>query len=168
MLQQENESNIMQTEKEQKFKDLIHRNKDMLWHVCQDYRLSAAWTVDDAFQEVLYNLWRDIGQYNGSSSERTWVYRVASNTMLSLKRKKSNLPLGEPAVSEIENCKPTDLRDLERIIENLGEPDSTIIRASIDGFSYAEIAEITHLPVGAVGMRLTRAKNKIKKIISYE
>ncbi len=160
--------NIMQTEKEQRFKDLVHRNKDMLWHVCQDYRLSAAWTVDDAFQEVLCSLWRDIGQYKGASSERTWAYRVAVNTMLSLKRKKSNQPSADPPATEDEVCKPSDLLDLEGLIENLGEPDATILRASIDGFDYSEIAEITQLSVGAIGMRLSRAKDKIKKIISHE
>lgn len=163
-LQRKNKTTIMQTEKEQRFKDLVHRNRDMLWHVCRDYRLSAAWTVDDAFQEVLCSLWRDIGQYKGASSERTWVYRVAINTMNSLKRKKSNQPPAEPPASGIEAYKPSDLRDLEQLIENLGEPDATILRASIDGFDYAEIAEITKLSVGAVGMRLTRAKERIKKI----
>lgn len=158
----------MQTKKEQKFQELVHRNKDMLWQMCQNYRLSAAWTVDDAFQEVLYTLWRDIGQYKGASSERTWIYRVAMNTLLSLKRKKSNLPSTDTPLSEVENYKPSDLLDLERIIEDLGEPDTTILRASIDGFNYAEIAEITQLSVGAVGMRLSRAKDKIKKIISHE
>lgn len=155
-------------EKEQRFRDLVYRNEDMLWHVCQDYRLSAAWTVDDAFQEVLCNLWRDIGQYRGASSERTWVYRVAVNTLTALKRKKSNQPSAAPPEREIEVCNPCDLQDLEQLIEGLGEPDSTIVRANIDGFDYAEIAEITRLSVGAVGMRLSRAKEKIKKITNHE
>ena len=58
--------------------------------------------------------------------------------------------------------------DLEQAIALLGEPDTTIVRASLDGFDYKEIAQITHLTIGAVAMKLSRAKRKIKKILSHE
>ena len=158
----------MQEERETLFNDLVQRHKDLLWHICQDYRLSTAWTTEDALQEVLCNIWKDLDTFKHQSAERTWVYRIAINTMLSLKRKQSNQPATNGEAKSLATYMPSDLRDLERLIAALGEPDTTIVRASLDGFDYAEIAEITHLSVGAVGMRLSRAKTKLKNQLSHE
>lgn len=164
----EDNKRIIEMQKETRFKEIIHRNKDLLWHVCEDYRLSPAWTTEDAFQEVLCNIWKSMGQYKGQSSERTWVYRIAVNTMLSIKRKLSNNPSPTASASDVEAQRPQELSELERIIASLDEPDKTIVRSSLDGFDYSEIAEITNLTVGAVAMRLSRAKEKIKNILSHE
>ena len=56
-----------------------------------------------------------------------------------------------------------DYYDLVEMIEATTEPDRTIIKAHAQGFSYAEIAKITGLTVGAVSMRLTRALRKLRK-----
>lgn len=47
------------TEKEREvlFRGLLDRQRDMIWHVCESYSLSAAWETEDAFQEVLCVLW---------------------------------------------------------------------------------------------------------------
>ena len=82
----------MDKDRNKKFDALVKRHRDLIWHVCADYSLSAAWEVQDAVQEVLCVLWRDFETFSGRSSERTWVYRVASNTMISLKRRQNNVP----------------------------------------------------------------------------
>ena len=38
------------------------------------------------------------------------------------------------------------------------------MKAHLDGFDYAEIAEITGQTVAAVSMRLSRAKQKLRKM----
>ena len=48
---------------EKSFKELIHRQRDLIWRVCSGYRLRAAWTMEDAFHEVLCELWRGYGEY---------------------------------------------------------------------------------------------------------
>ena len=80
---------------ERTFKELIHRHRDMIWSICKSYRLSAAWTTEDAFHEVLCDIWRGLGSFDKRSSERTWVYRVATNTMITLTRKIGNQPTME-------------------------------------------------------------------------
>ena len=77
---------------EKKFKELIHRHRDIIWSICKSYRLSAAWTTEDAFHEVLCNLWRGFEKFDNRCTERTWVFRVATNTMNSLARKTGNQP----------------------------------------------------------------------------
>ena len=74
------------------FNALVLRHKTMIWHICSDYGLGKAWNIEDCIQEVMVNLWRDFDKFEGRSSEKTWVWRVATNTMLMLKRKDVRSP----------------------------------------------------------------------------
>lgn len=148
---------------ERRFRELIHRHRDLIWSICSGYRLSAAWTTEDAFHEVLCDLWRGFGSFDKRSFERTWIFRVATNTMISLTRKTSNQPTTKAVDYREPSYKDEDYRDLVEMIEATKEPDRTIIKAHVQGFGYAEIAKITGLTVAAVSMRLTRALRKIRK-----
>ena len=61
-----------------------------------------------------------------------------------------------------------NFQQLRQLIETLPEESSTIIRAFLDGFSYKEIAEMTGSSVGAVAMRITRIKRKLKNMYERE
>lgn len=54
-----------------------------LWHP-QD--------AEDATQEILIRVITGLGTYRGDSSFRTWVYRVASNTLLTIGKKRMERP----------------------------------------------------------------------------
>lgn len=148
---------------ERTFKDLIHRQRDLIWNICRSYRLSAAWTTEDAFHEVLCDLWRGFGNFDKRCSERTWVFRVATNTMISLTRKTANQPTIQTTEYQEPSYNDENYHDLVEMIDATTEPDRTIIKAHVQGFSYAEIAKITGLTIGAVSMRLTRALRKLRK-----
>ncbi|MBR1849781.1 MAG: sigma-70 family RNA polymerase sigma factor [Bacteroidales bacterium] len=145
-----------------KFADLVMRHRDLIWHICSDYSLSAAWETEDAFQEVLCALWRDMNQFEGRSSERTWIYRVASNTMLMLKRRQSNRPAPNgtalPQTAETND----NYNLLLQLIDQLPDADCRIVRAHLDGFSNAEIATICGSTTAAIAMKLSRIKKKLK------
>lgn len=153
----------MQTS-EEKFKELVRRHKDMIWSVCKHYQLSAAWQTEDAFNEVLCALWIGYGSYDGRSSERTWVFKVANNTMISIARRHSNQHVAATSPPEPSyGCEET--YHLQQMLEAIDEPDRTILRSHLYGFSYAEIAAIVGMNVGAVSMRLSRIKRKLRKIM---
>ena len=82
------------------FKELVLRHKAMIWHICSDYNVGSTWTIEDRFQEVLISLWRSFETFEGRSSEKTWVWRVATNTMLMLKRKDIRSLQTEPIETE--------------------------------------------------------------------
>jgi RNA polymerase sigma-70 factor (TIGR02960 family) len=48
--------------------------------------------ADDALQETLLGAWRGIGGFEGRSSVRTWLYRIATNLCLNMRRSKSRRP----------------------------------------------------------------------------
>lgn len=80
--------------REEAFNAMVMRQQDLIWHVCSDYSLSAAYEVEDGVQEVLCALWRYFDKFEGRSSDRTWVYKVATNAMLMLYRKAGNRTTG--------------------------------------------------------------------------
>lgn len=148
---------------EQIFTKMIQQHRNLIWSVCSSYRLSAAWTVEDAFHEVLCNLWRGFGSFDHRCSERTWIFRVATNTMISLTRKTSNQPAPRLTDSPDRPDTTDNYDHLTELIDTMPEPDRTIIKAHTQGFSYKETAQITGLTVAAVSMRLTRALRKLRK-----
>ena len=148
---------------EKEFMDIVCRHRDMIWRICGTFRLSPAWTTEDAFHEVLCDLWKGFGHFGRNCSERTWIFRVATNTMISLSRKTSNQPTAPPPERYDPGYRDDDFRDLVTLIEATPEPDRTIVKAHAQGFGYKEIADITGLTVAAVSMRLTRALRKLRK-----
>lgn len=148
---------------EKEFKEMIYRQRDLLWRVCSSYKLSAAWTTEDAFHEVLCDLWQGYGAFDRRSSESTWVYRVAVNTMNSLARKRGNQPTAPPPARYDPSYRDDDYRDLVELIEAMTEPDRTIVKAHVQGFGYKEVADITGLSIAAVSMRLSRALRRLRK-----
>ncbi len=155
------------------FNALILRHKAMIWHICSDYRLGSAWNTEDCVQEVIMNLWRSFNSFEGRSSEKTWVWRVATNTMLMLRRKDVRSPQTEPIETESEDTKDDEpsndsYQQLQQLIETLPEESGVVIRAFLDGFSYKEIAEMTDSTVGATAMRIARLKRTLKKMYERE
>ena len=155
------------------FKALVLRHKAMIWHICSNYSIGSAWNIEDCMQEVMINLWRSFGTFEKRSSEKTWVWRIATNTMLMLRRK----DVRSPQTESIETVDVEDKADrsgderyqqLQQLINTLPEESSIIIRAFLDGFSYKEIAEMTDSTVGAVSMRIARTKLKLKTLYEKE
>ena len=114
-------------------------------------------------------LWRDLETFDKRSAERTWVYRVATNTLLMLKRKASNQPKQTLNVQEMDSgTHPTypldaDYRHLLQLVESLDEKDSQIVMAHLHGFNRQEIARMTGLSLPTVARRLAKAKKWLKK-----
>ena len=155
------------------FNELVLRNKAMIWHVCSDYSLGKVWNVEDCMQEVMVNLWRDFDKFEGRSSEKTWVYRVATNTMLMLRRKDERRPVLETLNDDTSDSPANDPTDenyqqLLQLIDALPEENGVAIRAFLDGFSYKEIADMMGNSVGAVAMRIARTKKQLKRMYENE
>ena len=155
------------------FNALVLRHKAMIWHICSDYNVGKAWKTEDCIQEVLISLWKSYETFEERSSEKTWVWRVATNTMLMLKRKEDRSPQTESIEVVGVDEKDDELshekyKQLQQLINILPEESGTVIRAFLDGFSYKEIAEMTGSTVGAVAMRIARTKQRLKQMYEKE
>lgn len=155
------------------FNALVLRHKAMICHICSDYNVGKAWKTEDCIQEVMISLWRSFGTFEQRSSEKTWVWRVATNTMLMLKRKEDRSPKTE-SIEDVRVDEKDDepgherYHQLQQLINTLPEESGTVIRAFLDGFSYKEIADMTSSSVGAVAMRIARLKRKLRLMFERE
>lgn len=53
--------------REEAFNAMVMRQQDLIWHVCSDYSLSAAYEIEDGVQEVLCALWRSSTSLKGAA-----------------------------------------------------------------------------------------------------
>lgn len=72
---------------EQQFSQMVKDNRGTIYSVCYMFSNDAD-EVADLFQEVLVRLWSGFATFHGQSETRTWIYRVALNTCISIDRKK--------------------------------------------------------------------------------
>lgn len=126
----------------------------------------------DLFQDILLQLWQSFQSFKKQSKFSTWMYRVALNTAISQFRKKKNntenltpdIPINVP---EEETYKEKeDRRELiHKAIGKLNKAEKAIIILYMDDYGYEEIAEITGISMSNVGVKISRIKTKLQKIL---
>jgi RNA polymerase sigma-70 factor (ECF subfamily) len=142
----------------------------------------------DTTQEVFLKVFRGINSFNGQSSLKTWIYRIAvheaSNQRRWWFRHKSHETSIEPALdSEAENSgglkqwladphdSPLETAIHEEVrarveseLREVPEPfRTTVILRDIEELSYEEIADIMQTSLGTVKSRLTRGRDALRK-----
>jgi RNA polymerase sigma-70 factor (ECF subfamily) len=124
--------------------------------------------VDDLFQEVLVNLWRGYESFEGRSDVRTWIYRVALNTCISLDRKRRSRPKMELSMNiNLFEDRDTDTQQvdmLHRRISRLRPFDRAIVLLWLEDLSYEEIGQIVGISEKNVSVRLFRIKEQLKRM----
>jgi len=129
----------------------------------------------DLLQDIHFALWRSFESYEGRSSLRTWVYRVAHNTAAShaLKDRRARVAhwvdldhiadAPDPA-GHSEAFDETDLlARLMALIHQLEPPDRQVMLLYLDDLDAKEIGEITGLSPGAVATKIHRIKAVLAK-----
>lgn len=154
---------------EQEFLSVIREYERVIYKVCYLYTTKNA-TLGDLYQEVVLNIWKAYPKFRKECKVSTWIYRIALNTCISFIRKEKNIPelvtLTREADWMTEDSDPLTemLRELYRLINHLGQLDKSIILLYLEEKSYEEIGEITGLTVTNVATKLSRIKDKLKKM----
>ena len=134
---------------EQEFLSVIREYERVIYKVCYLYTNPNA-PLNDLYQDVILNLWKAYPKFRRECKMSTWIYRIALNTCISFFRKEKNVP--------------EMLRQLYQMINQLGQLDKSIILLYLEDKSYEDIAEITGLTVTNVATKLSRIKDKLKKM----
>jgi RNA polymerase sigma-70 factor, ECF subfamily len=144
--------------------------------------------ASDTTQEVFLKVFRGMKRFNGSSSLKTWVYRIAVHEASNRKRwwfrhksremsiepdtaadSGTGFALGNMLVdggeSPLESIAQQELKArVDSELRRLDEPfRTTIILREIEELSYEEIAEVMQTSLGTVKSRLTRGREGLKK-----
>jgi RNA polymerase sigma-70 factor (ECF subfamily) len=118
--------------------------------------LGSAFDADDAVQETMVRAWRAIDRFDGRSTLRSWLYRIATNVCLDALsgRKRRALPMdlsGSPSEPVLSSLRPPlpEVTWVEpipdgRVLADGGDPaDVAVARESV---RLAFIAALQHLP----------------------
>jgi len=74
------------------FRDLVETHRAELRSYC--YRmLGSVQDAEDAVQNAMLRAWRGLGQFEGRSSVRSWLYTIATNTTLDIARHRTRREL---------------------------------------------------------------------------
>ena len=154
---------------EKEFIEMIAAQKRVIYKVCYVYAKDED-DLNDLFQEVVLNLWKGFPRYRGDSKLTTWVYSVATKTCITYLRHVTKRPQTVPLTTDVtglladENEHAGQLRELYRLINQLGKLERALILLWLEERSYQEIAEILGISRANVAVKLNRTKEKLKKM----
>ena len=163
------------------FGELVSRYQGRLYNAAirlVDNAEDAADVVQDAF----LNAFTSLSSFKGDAEFFTWLYRIAFNTAISLKRKKRptvSLEAGRAGGDGIDPDDPSEYirpgAALERTEEDQQlhaamarlshEHREALVLKDIEGLKYEEMAEILGVPVGTVRSRLHRARTELRDLL---
>ena len=152
---------------ESKFAQTVAEQKSTIYTVCYMFSQDAD-EVNDLFQEVLVNLWKGFEGFEHCSDVRTWVYRVALNTCISLDRKRRRSKSVKLTMDiNLFEDRDEDTRQVDMLhkrISRLQPFDRAIVLLWLENLSYEEIGQIVGITAKNVSVRLFRIKEQLKKM----
>lgn len=134
--------------------------------IVKDYQLS-----EDIMQEVFIKLYSDIGQFDGRSAFKTYIFAITKHKSLNAVRsRKYHADLDTVYGTELADVSygNTDSRASDRLLidsmlQSLDDRERQIVLLKAGGFKHTEIAKILEIPAGTVMWQYNRCKQKLKK-----
>jgi RNA polymerase sigma-70 factor, ECF subfamily len=160
------------------FGQLVKKYQDRLYHTAV-HLLGSPEDALDVVQETFVQAFVKLDSFRGSSAFYTWLYRIAINQSISLRRRRRPMSSVDQT-REITGEEPVDTAEgpdrrlvqqeraeqLHAALAALSEEHRAIlVLREMEGCDYEEIAEILDLPVGTVRSRLHRARVQLKELL---
>jgi RNA polymerase sigma-70 factor (ECF subfamily) len=166
------------------FGELVYRYQDRLFNTV--YRLlDNADDAQDVVQDAFLNAYQSLDSFKGDSLFFTWLYRIAVNTAISMRRKQrvalsmnaarddaagfepvDDSPHGRPghALEQAE-----DERRVQNALNRLSpEHQAVLIMKDMEGQKYETMAEVLGVPIGTIRSRLHRARVELRELLRRE
>ena len=141
--------------------------------------------AEDLVQETMLRAYRSFDRFEEGTNLKAWLFRIMTNAYINTYRKKQREPK-KVSADEIEDFDLyQELKDHddqfsqtpERIVlDSLVDSDIieaiddlpeqfrlAVVLSDVEGFSYAEMAEIMDVPLGTVMSRLHRGRKALQK-----
>lgn len=161
------------------FARLVSLYEKNVYRICWRFFMNEEDALD-AVQEVFIKVYRAIGRFEGRASLKTWIYRIASNTCISIaqkkKREKEGLLqtfmtwwAGESQDTPEEEVLDREIRDLNQkiVAEKVASlPEAyrmPVILKDMEGMPLEKIAEILDVPLGTVKSRINRGRRILQE-----
>jgi len=160
---------------------LIHRVDDIKKRIADErlrlYRMAYFWCydavlADDLAQETIARALQKIHQLRDQERLESWLYTILHNCWRThLRQLRPDRPLDEEVIV-CEDC-PERINRRQQIIDSvraaiarlpLGQKE-VITLVDLNGFTYAEVAEVMEIPIGTVMSRLNRGRKALQSAL---
>ncbi len=166
----------------------IMRNYEKLVYSISYRMLENTEDASDIFQDVFIRVYKNISTCKDINHLKCWIARVTSNACIDVLRKRKTRPT--ESLDEINDNEYTTSRKNIYVMSDYKTPEDSIINKErrqylinsinklssddkaiiilrdIHGLSYDELSKVTSQNLGTVKSRLSRARQKLKKILT--
>ena len=158
---------------EKEFLEKMENHKGVVFKISKMY-MDNFDDQKDLFQEITYQVWKAFPTFEGRSEFSTWLYRIALNTaIIFLKSEKRRNFIQNDEVEnfrikneDYNNEEEEKLKKMYNAIHQLNAIDKALIFYYHENFSGKQIAENLGITEVNARVKLNRAKEKLKNLIS--
>lgn len=166
------------------FREIFERYSSRVFTICHDLTGNLQ-DASDAAQETFSTVFRRMGTFRGESKFSSWLYRIASNAAIDIRRSARNKrPLSLDRMREsVDNtgargislpddsaeqpfepvARQEQSRDVHRAIQGLSEKlREVVLLRYFEGLPYEDISVRLGLSIGTVKSRLFRAHESLE------
>jgi RNA polymerase sigma-70 factor (ECF subfamily) len=166
------------------YRELVERYRRRVMALALEVTRSAE-DAEDVAQETFVKAFLSLKDFKGQSSFYTWLYRIALNMAIDVRRKVTrqggrNTEFDERTTVGVIDQKPDespdrvlerkqDARLLDSALRELSEEHRVVLTLrEIDGLSYDEIADVVGISKGTVMSRLHYARKQVQATLSEQ
>ncbi|HZS41647.1 MAG TPA: sigma-70 family RNA polymerase sigma factor [Polyangia bacterium] len=138
--------------------------------------------ADDVAQETFLRAFRKLGEFRAASEFYTWIYRIAVNRALNLRRdnsrrRSSNVPMDDPRVAlavQVDSGgdprRAAELRQsYSRLVAALDglSPSlrSTVVLVALQGLTHDEAGAVLGCPSGTIAWRIHESRRELAEAL---
>jgi len=160
------------------FQLLVERYQTRLFALVRHYTRSAV-EIEDIVQDTFLKAYSRLDSFQHQSSFYTWLYRIATNTVLDFMKRRGRSPVqtvedpelaleagGGPSVIRPDARLETEeiARITHKVLDELPEIFRTVlVLREFEDQAYQDIADILGISIGTVESRLFRARARFKQ-----
>src|SRR5262245_53980527 len=155
------------------FEQIVGDYGPLISRIAMSYEADPA-LREDLVQQILLAVWQALPSYRADASLKTFIARIAQNRAISFvaKRVRQGPTAEMPEFVESDEPDPeqsaieaSERKVLLEATRHLPLPQREVIILVLEGFSYAEIADMLSIAPNALALRLSRAKASLKKLL---
>lgn len=135
--------------------------------------------VSDIIQVIFIKAYTNLQSFDTARSFNSWIYRIAHNESVNHLKKRGGEKISfidfdtffpHPFAKEESDTLALSREDKERLEKSLSEISSkyreVLVLYYYDELGYQEIADVLHIPIATVGVRIRRGKEALQKILT--